>query len=325
MTDSAPADRRLMFEVQHAQLQGGHRIAYVRSGIGGSPLLLLHGYPETKRIWWRNIPELAAAGFDVIAPDLRGFGDSDPAPDGHYDPAAFASDAHELLTDVLGLDQCVAAGGDVGGSVLYDLGLRFPGFVTRQCFFNAAPPLLDDAYHDAGIPPDPPRETRPAADYFLRQGNHADALLAELDTPERRRAYVAGFYSHRLWAAPGSFTADDIDFMTEPFADDASLRASWGVYEFACGKRAPSMMPRLFETNPIPTLILYGPEDHVVLPSFTARCEVAFESCVGPFVVPGGGHFLQWERPTVFNRALEHFLSPGQHPPSSLDTRGPTP
>jgi pimeloyl-ACP methyl ester carboxylesterase len=42
----------------------------------------VHGWPETRRIWWRNIAPLAAAGFEVIVPDLRGFGDSSLAPDG---------------------------------------------------------------------------------------------------------------------------------------------------------------------------------------------------------------------------------------------------
>ena len=50
-------------------------------------MLLLHGYPETKRIWWRNIEPLAAAGFEVIVPDLRGYGDSDLSADDVYDLA----------------------------------------------------------------------------------------------------------------------------------------------------------------------------------------------------------------------------------------------
>ena len=47
----------------------GFAQAYVRQGAGGVPLLLIHGFPETKRIWWRVIEPLAVAGFDVIAPD----------------------------------------------------------------------------------------------------------------------------------------------------------------------------------------------------------------------------------------------------------------
>src|SRR5438067_919583 len=47
------------FAIHRAQVADGVEIAYVREGVGGTPLLLLHGYPETKRIWWRNIRALA--------------------------------------------------------------------------------------------------------------------------------------------------------------------------------------------------------------------------------------------------------------------------
>ena len=174
---------------------------------GGYPLLLVHGWPETKRIWWRNIAPLAQAGFEVIVPDLRGFGDSGLAPDGFYDLAAHARDMHALVRDVLGHERCCAAGGDLGGGVIQDLGLRFPGFLERQVLFNSVLPLLGQAYEAAGIPAAPSPELRMAADYFLRQGREADALAAELDTPERRRRYVGEFYGHRFWAAPGSVLA----------------------------------------------------------------------------------------------------------------------
>src|SRR5205085_5491899 len=96
---------------------------FVREGVGGVPLLLVHGWPETKRIWWRNVQPLAEAGFEVIVPDLRGFGDSGLAPDGFYDPAVGAADLHRLVHDVLDHDRCAAAGGDFGGVVIQDLGL----------------------------------------------------------------------------------------------------------------------------------------------------------------------------------------------------------
>ena len=64
-------------EVPPSNGRDGLSLAFVHEGIGGYPLLLLHGYPETKRIWWRNITALAEAGHEVIAPDLRGYGDSD--------------------------------------------------------------------------------------------------------------------------------------------------------------------------------------------------------------------------------------------------------
>jgi len=117
-------------------------------------------------------------------------------------------------------------------------------------------------------------------------------------------------YGHRLWAAPGHFTRDDVDFMTEPFADPAKLRASWGPYETAFGNRPIEDAPRLFEPFPVPALVLYGPDDHVVPASFPDRCRVAFPACIGPFIVPNAGHFFQWEAADVLNRALPYFMRP---------------
>jgi pimeloyl-ACP methyl ester carboxylesterase len=60
----------------------------------------------------------------------------------------------------------------------------------------------------------------------------------------------------------------------------------------------------LSEPVPTPTLVLYGPEDHVIPASFTAQAELAFPERVGPFVVEGAGHFLQWEKADVLNQAV---------------------
>jgi pimeloyl-ACP methyl ester carboxylesterase len=296
------------FSVERADVRPGVSIAFIRAGVGGYPLLLVHGWPETKRIWWRNIGPLAQAGFEVIAPDLRGFGDSGRAPDGFYDLAAHARDAHALVREVLGHERCSAAGGDLGGGVIQDLGLRFDGFVERQVLFNSILPLLAQAYEAAGIPVAPTRELRMAGDYFIRQGREADALAAELDSPERRRRYVGEFYGHRFWASPGSFSHEDVDFMTEPFADPEQLRAGWGNYESALGARPLSEPPRFFEQSALPTLALYGADDHVIWREFPQMCEVAFTELVGPFVVPRAGHFLQWERAHLLNKTIEYFL-----------------
>jgi pimeloyl-ACP methyl ester carboxylesterase len=187
--------------------------------------------------------------------------------------------------------------------------LRFPGFVQRQVLFNCIMPLLADAYEAAGISPAPSRETRMAGDYFVRQGREADALAAELPDAERRRRYVSEFYGHRFWATPGSFSRQEVDFMTEPFGDAERLRAGWGNYESGLGSRPLSEPPRFFEVSSVPTLALYGPEDHVIWREFPEMCEVAFSVLVGPYVVPRAGHFLQWERATLLNRTLEYFLA----------------
>jgi pimeloyl-ACP methyl ester carboxylesterase len=294
--------------IRRMVIRDGLELAFIHEGAGGYPLLLIHGWPETKRIWSRNVDPLAAAGFEVIAPDLRGFGDSDLASDGNYDLAAHARDLHALIHDVLKHDRCAVVAGDLGGAVLMDLALRFPRFVERACIFNTVTPLLPDAYAAAGLV-EVPRAVRLSTDYFIRQATEADALAAELDTPERRRRYVADFYGHRFWTVQGAFEAGDVAFMTEPFADAARFRASIANYEYAGGPRSPSEPLRVFERVPVPTLILYGPEDHVIAPDFPQRAAIAYPEHVGPFIVPGAGHFLQWEAAPVLNGALRWFFA----------------
>jgi pimeloyl-ACP methyl ester carboxylesterase len=294
------------YAVHRATVREGVDLAYVHEGAGGVPLLLLHGWPESMRIWWRVIRPLADAGFEVIVPDLRGFGQTGPVDDGFYDYAAFSHDLAGLLRH-LGHESCVAAGGDVGGGVIQDMGLRFPGLVRKQVIFNAPLPLLKDDYRAAGIEPTRPASMRQAADYYVRQGTDADALAAELSTPERRRRYISEFYGHRFWGSPGAFAPEAVDFMTEPFADADVLRSSFGVYEWAMGNRPMSEPPRMFETIAVPTVALWGPEDHVIWPDFPERCEVAFTDLVGPFVVPRAGHFLQWERAELLVKTLAAF------------------
>ena len=296
------------FVTHFAEIRNGVTLAYVREGIGGYPLLLIHGYPETKRIWWRNIAPLAAAGFEVIVPDLRGHGDSSLAPDGFYDIAAFAKDCYALAHDTLGHERVAIAAGDVGGIVMYDLGLRYPGWVERQVLFNTLPPPLDDLYRAHGIAQDPPHDQRPSADYFARQSRDPDGLLAELDTVERRRAYVGEMYGHRLWASPGTFSRADITFHSEPYGDAEKLRASWGVYESATGNRPMEDIPCVLEQTAVPTLLLYGTDDNVVPTSFSTKAAIACTDCIGPLNINNAGHFLQWEQAHIFNQTVKFFL-----------------
>src|SRR5690348_6406629 len=157
------------FTIHRADLDTGVTPAYIREGVGGVPLVLLHGYPETKRIWWHNIAPLAAAGFEVIVPDLRGCGDSSLAPDGFYDMAAYARDVYALTHDVLGHDWVTMAAGDIGGVVMIDMDSRFPGYVRRQVFFNSVAPVLPEIYAAAGLPATLLDDNHPTGDYRIKQ------------------------------------------------------------------------------------------------------------------------------------------------------------
>jgi len=282
----------------------GFQQSYVHEGRGGVPLLLVHGWPETKRIYWRVIEPLAAAGFEVVVPDLRGFGDSELGPGGVHDVPAHSRDLHALLTEGLGHDRVVLCGGDLGGPVVQDLALRFPELADRMCLFNS--PLPFDKERMAGMATRPPRE---ASDYFVRQGTDPDGLAADLATPEQRRRYIATFYTSRFWAHPGAFMGDapapagpfggtdQVDFHTEPFADAAKLRASFGAYESTFNEAARSERAMIARNEAVRALLLFGASDHVIYPDFDRMAAVVFPDHIGPHRLESCGHFVPWEAP----------------------------
>jgi pimeloyl-ACP methyl ester carboxylesterase len=287
------------YPTRFAETRDGLRTAYLHEGTGGYPLVLLHGYPETKRIWWRNVGPLAAAGFEVIVPDLRGYGESEIPADDALDLVEYSKDVHALVHDVLAHERCAVVAGDVGGPVAVDMVQRFGGFVERLCYFNSVPPAVEgfDLSQFSAIA-DPS-----TGDYQLLQGARPDDLTAMLSTDAARRQWIAAMYTSRLWASRGAFTPEQVDFMTEPFADEAHLRASWAPYQLAHG-RPMSDLPLAAGPVDVPTLLLYGHEDHVVGDDFVTATEAAFTQRIGPLVVPGAGHFVQWERADIVNPLL---------------------
>jgi pimeloyl-ACP methyl ester carboxylesterase len=287
------------YETRFAIARDGLRTAYLHEGAGGSPIVLLHGYPETKRIWWRNVGPLAEAGFEVIVPDLRGYGESEIPADDALDLVHYSKDVHALVHDVLGHEHCVVVAGDVGGPVAVDLAHRFGDFVDGLCYFNTVPPATEgfDLSTFSAL------SGGPTGDYQDLQGRRPDELTAMLPNEAARRQWIAAMYTSRLWASPGSFTPEQVDFMTEPFGDVARLRASWAPYQLAHG-RALSDVPLMRGPVDVRTLLLYGPDDHVVGDDFLPAIEAAFPNRIGPLVVPGAGHFVQWERADIVNGLL---------------------
>ncbi|MEM9610378.1 MAG: alpha/beta hydrolase [Actinomycetota bacterium] len=281
----------------------GVEIAYVRAGHGGVPLVCVHGWPESKRLYWRVIEPLADAGFDVVVPDLRGFGDSGVAEDFH-DVASHALDLLSLV-DHLGLERPVWCGGDLGGPVIQDVSLRAPDRCDRLVLFNS--PLAFSKELMAHLPDT--RAPREAADYFLRQGTDPDALAAELTTADQRHRYIATFYTSRFWAHPGTFDEEAVAFHVEPFGDAARLRASFGGYESTFSEAARREPGRMASPNPTPTCLLFGPSDHVLYPAFDRMAAAAFPNHVGPFLLRDCGHFVPWEAPHQLVGAIRSFCA----------------
>jgi haloacetate dehalogenase len=112
-----------------------------RHGGSGPPLLLLHGHPQC-HVMWHRVAAVLANDFTVVAPDLRGYGDSSKPPNTSdhepYSKRTMARDQVELMA-TLGFDQFLVAGHDRGGRVAYRLALDHPDSVRKLAVLDIIP------------------------------------------------------------------------------------------------------------------------------------------------------------------------------------------
>jgi len=196
------------FESHTASIDGEEgliEIAYLKGG-SGPPLLLLHGFPQTKAIWELVAPELAMH-YTVIASDLRGYGASSKphGNSGHssYSKRAMASDQHALMRS-LGFERFFLLGHDRGGRVSHRLAVDFPESVVRLMVLDISPTLTmyEKTSMDFAkgywhwfflIQPEPIPETLIGAnpEYWLKNhmGRHAGTGIF---SAERWHEYLAG-------------------------------------------------------------------------------------------------------------------------------------
>jgi len=126
----------------HSAIVNGVKIHYV-SGGKGEPLLLVHGFGQNWYMWNRLLPELSKH-FTVIAPDMRGVGESGK-PAGGYDKKNMAVDMHELMKK-LGYKNVNLAGHDIGLMVAYAYAAQFPGEVKKLALMDALLPGIEPVW-----------------------------------------------------------------------------------------------------------------------------------------------------------------------------------
>jgi pimeloyl-ACP methyl ester carboxylesterase len=165
---------------------GDVRLHYVEAG-DGPLVVLLHGFPEFWYGWRRQIAPLAAAGFRVVAPDLRGYNLSSK-PDGiaAYGADKLADDVRGLIQE-RGAESALVAGHDWGGTAAWTLAMRHPSQLRRSWYFF---------YFQL---PDLPEHHAQADDWEFLQEFLRDAQPPY--TPEEIKRYI------EAWSQPGAATA----------------------------------------------------------------------------------------------------------------------
>ena len=137
--------------IVHATTAPATTLHYVDVG-RGQPIVLIHGWPLSHRMWESQINALVAAGYRCIAYDRRGFGDSGQ-PSGGYDYDTFAADLNDLMTE-LDLHDAVIAGFSMGGGeVARYIGRYGTSRIAKAMLLGAVPPfLLQTADNPDGAP-----------------------------------------------------------------------------------------------------------------------------------------------------------------------------
>src|SRR5207302_8914290 len=120
-----------MVEVRHRQIRANGLSMHVAEAGDGFPVVMCHGFPELWYSWRHRIRALSKAGFRAIAPDMRGYGDTDrPEPVEAYTQKQIVADIVGML-DALALKKCVIVGHDWGGMTAWNAPLMYPDRIER--------------------------------------------------------------------------------------------------------------------------------------------------------------------------------------------------
>jgi pimeloyl-ACP methyl ester carboxylesterase len=284
-------------------------IGYEQSGPAeGVPIVLLHGFPDDVRAWDGVAPPLAAAGYRVLVPYLRGYGPTrfrDAAAPRMAEQAAIGQDLVDFA-DALGLRRLALAGYDWGGRAAAIAAALHPDRVLATVLIGGY------TVQNTTVPPPP---GPPEAEYraWYQWYFHTERGRAGLTANRRPLCRLLW----RLWSPGWPFTDAEYDRTAASFDNPDFVDIVIHSYRHRNGAapgepRFVAMEEALARRPPIhaPSITLYGADDGVAPPArdVTPAERAAFASLVARRVVPGVGHFMPRERPEAVSSALLELL-----------------
>ncbi|MGW6281069.1 alpha/beta fold hydrolase [Kribbella sp. NPDC055071] len=265
----------------------GFSLAYDRIGAGPA-VVLLHGWPGDRTDYRVLAPMLVERGFEVVVPDLRGFGGSTGE---SPDLSAYGVDGQGRsvlgLIEELGLERPVLAGYDIGSRIAQGIARGHSELIDG---IVVAPPL-------PGIGKRVFSEHAQAE--FWYQAFHRLPVIEELidGKPDAVRSYLRHFWTH--WSGPGF--EPELDHLVEVYSVPGAFTASLGWYRAGAGSVAMSAAesaPALYDRIGVPTVVLWPEFDPLFPRAWSDRLDDFF-SDVRLRPVDGVGHYAPLEYPEI--------------------------
>ncbi|HLY84840.1 MAG TPA: alpha/beta fold hydrolase, partial [Acidimicrobiales bacterium] len=210
--------------MKSAHVQAGDIRMHYRHAGTGSPVVLIHGYPQTSHEW-RTVGPLLAGSHSVFAVDTRGHGGTDKPPNG-YTRAQLAGDVVNFL-DALGLEDAAIVGHDWGGIIACKLALDWPERVSRLVMLDTIctgwPPFVDYYYWFMAAP-------LPERFFARYHRQYIETLFTGVSDPPIPPAPESSWHAAERRTPSAWATADDVAVYADAIADPAVQAADIAYY-----------------------------------------------------------------------------------------------
>jgi len=256
----------------------------------GSPVVLLHGFPDSHRLWRHQVPALVAAGHRVIAPDLRGFGaSSKPAEVDRYGMLDLAGDVLGIL-DHLGVARAHVVGHDWGAALAWALAAFAPDRVDHLVALSVGHP---SSFASVGF------EQRARSWYML---------LFQFEGIAEQWLSADDFANLRAWSQH-----PDIDSVVADLSRPGALTAALNIYRANVHPRVMVEPPLQFPPVQAPTMGVWSSGDYALCEAGMTGSERYVAGSWRYERVEGVGHWMQIEAPDQVSALLLDFLPSVEH------------
>lgn len=270
----------------------GVKLHYVTQG-EGPLMLMLHGFPEFWYSWRHLIPEFAK-DFKVVAPDLRGYNESDkPSDSSAYKMTELVRDVEGVITG-LGYERCVLVGHDWGGAIAWNFAYTYPGMLEQLIVLNLPHPAKF-----ASAIANPRQLMRSSYMFFFQLPWLPERLL-------QRNNYQLIETTFKSMAIDKSiFTQADIDAYKDAVSKPGALTAMLNYYRHITQS---GMTQRDWGVLQVPTLMIWGENDAALGKELTYGTE-AYVRDFQLRYIPNCSHWVQQEQPQLIKQYIREFLA----------------